>query len=297
MRCTCARVEVGHCAAERRVGGTLADQAEQLADEALDVHAAGGERDPLVGERGHRDPPAAVDVSDAQVVVHVHVVEEDLVEVGLAEHVTQRADGHALAVHREQEVGDALVTRAPARAREQHAVGGHLGAARPDLLTRDAPALAVALGAGLERGEIRARVRLGEQLAPDLLAGEDAGEEALLVLLAAEVDDRRPGEPLAEQVETVGRAHAVVLLQEDRLLGQRRVATAVPLRPRQPGVPRIEELPLELAEVGETLLGGGRLGPGERRDGSLEHAPGVGAELGVGGTVAEVHGATVPNFR
>ena len=56
---------------------------------------------------------------------------------------------------------------------------------RPDLLAVDHPLVAVELGAAPEVAEVGAGVRLGVALAPDVLAGEDAREEVLLLLVGA----------------------------------------------------------------------------------------------------------------
>ena len=152
-----------------------------------------------------------------------------------------------------------------------------------------APAVAVSLGARLQRGEVGAGVRLGEQLAPDLLAGEDRRQETLLLRVGAEVDDRGPGEALAERVETIGRAGTVVLLQVDRLLGQRCLAAAVGARPGEAGVPGGVDLSLELAEVRKPPVDRRRFGPLKARHCLLKGGPGKGSELRISGCVTEVH--------
>ena len=58
-------------------------------------------------------------------------------------------------------------------AREQDAAVGDPPVRAPDLLAGHHPAVAVALGAGLQRREVGAGVGLGEQLAPHPLAGDD----------------------------------------------------------------------------------------------------------------------------
>ena len=75
-----------------------------------------------------------------------------------------------------------------------------LGAGRPDLLAVHDPLAAVAHGARAEAGQVAAGVGLAEQLAPDLLAGEQGEEVALLLLLGAGVDDGRAGPADADRV-------------------------------------------------------------------------------------------------
>ena len=57
-----------------------------------------------------------------------------------------------------------------------------VGERRPHLLPVDDPLVAVADAAGGESGEVGTGARFGEQLAPDLLAGEQRAQVALLLL-------------------------------------------------------------------------------------------------------------------
>ncbi len=91
-------------------------------------------------------------------------------------------------------------------------------------------------GARLQRRQVRARLRLGESLAPDLVGGQDRRQEALSLLLGPVRDHGRAAHREAEDVghrRALLRAHH--LLDEDRLLDQRRAATAVLLGPGDPG--------------------------------------------------------------
>src|SRR5258705_159034 len=56
--------------------------------------------------------------------------------------------------------------------REQQSVLAELRAGSPDLRAVDEPGLAARLGARAQRGEVRPAHRLGEELAPDLLAAQ-----------------------------------------------------------------------------------------------------------------------------
>src|SRR6202023_4112057 len=96
-------------------------------------------------------------------------------------------------------------------------------------------------GAGGQRGEVCAPLRLGEQLAPHLLAGEDRSKVTLLLGRAAELDDRGSGEVLADDVEPLGGTGPVEFLVEDRAQFRVRAAAAVLLWPGQPGIPRVVE--------------------------------------------------------
>ena len=132
------------------------------------ARATGSDRRPLVHQRRERHRPALVDVAQAVIVGDADLVEEHLVEAGPARHLTQRPDLHARRPHVDDEPGEALVLGlVGVGAADDLADVGVLRAGRPHLLAGDAPLVAVALGAGLEAGQVRARTRLGEQLAAD----------------------------------------------------------------------------------------------------------------------------------
>ena len=78
-------------------------------------------------------------------------------------------------------------------------------------------------------GEVGAGAGLGEALAPDLLGREDLREVALLLLVGAVRDDRRPGHAEADHADVRRRLGARHLLEEDRL-----VACAARRRRRTP---------------------------------------------------------------
>ena len=96
-------------------------------------------------------------------------------------------------------------------ARDEDAPVGDVRVRRPDLLAvDDEVAVARARRSSAPR-EVGAGARLGEALAPDLLAGEDVREVALLLLVRAVGDDRRPGHAEADHSEGPGasaRAHS-----------------------------------------------------------------------------------------
>jgi hypothetical protein len=56
-----------------------------------------------------------------------------------------------------------------------------VGQRRPHLLAVDDPLVAVAHGAGGETGDVGAGAGLAEQLAPDVLAGEDAPQQRCFI--------------------------------------------------------------------------------------------------------------------
>ena len=94
--------------------------------------------------------------------------------------------------HVEQEVGQASVlghVRVGAGDQDRHL--RVLRPRRPHLLPVDNPVVAVADGPGRHRGQVRAGARLAEQLAVDVLAGEQRTQETLALLSRAERGDRR----------------------------------------------------------------------------------------------------------
>ena len=154
----------------------------------------------LVHQRRDRHRPPAADLAEDVVGRHFGAVEEDLVKGRPAVHLPDRTDLEAALrlLHRERETGyPVLPLGRRIGAGEQDAVVGFPRVAGPDLLPEDLPSAVFEHGPGGEGGEVAARVRLAEELAPDLLAAEDLGEEALLLSGAAVSDDRwaRPAGP------------------------------------------------------------------------------------------------------
>ena len=115
--------------------------------------------------------------------------------------------------------------RAPAR--EPGARGPHLLPADRELAVADAPD-------GAHRGEVRARARLREPLAPELARVEHPRQEALLLGLVAEVHQRRADHVDADAVDQLGHAGAGELLRQHRLGREVEPRAAEALRPREP---------------------------------------------------------------
>ena len=99
-------------------------------------------------------------------------------------------------------------------------------------------------------GEIGAGVGLGEAERPHRLGGKDAGQEAALLLFAADADQRRADDAEPDVVENARRVDARQLLGVDHLLARAGATAAVLARPfrRQPAsvvepaLPGAEEL-------------------------------------------------------
>src|SRR5580692_3514172 len=235
------------------VGGDGASEAGGVIAHALATEADG---DALEHERGEGCAPAVSDTADDRALLERDVVEEDLVELGLAGDLAQAADGDAVAIHGHYEHGQALVLgHVRVGAREQQPVGGELGVGGPHLLAGQAPAAVVLLArARLHGGEVGAGGGLGEELAPDLVAVEQRGEVAGLLLLGAVGDDRGPEHADADGVEDAWHFGAADLLVADDLLDRAEALPAVFLGPGDAGEPALGKLALPCAAGGDDLI-------------------------------------------
>ena len=171
----------------------LLGQLDQLVERVREPERRGGaEAGALVHQRRDRDHPAVALAADDVLVGDVGVLDEELVELGLAGDLAQRPHLDLVLLHVHEEVGEPLVLGGVGvGAGDEHAPLRLVGERRPDLLAGDPPAAVLLHRLRLQRGEVRARLRLGEALAPDLLGREDRLEEALLLLLGAVGDHDR----------------------------------------------------------------------------------------------------------
>jgi len=230
--------------------GAVPPQPRHHADHAAlagDGVAADG--DPLVHQRGGGHPPALADLAEPVLVGDAHVGEEHLVELGLAGDLPQRPHLDAGRGHVADEVGHAAVLgHVRVGAGDQDRPARLVRHGRPHLLAVDDPVVAVAHGAGAERGQVRSGARLAEQLAPDLLARPQRAQEALLLLLGAVGQDRGRGHAEADAVAfgvVARRARRGELGVHDRLQGAGRAEPAQARRVVHPGQPGVEPGPQE----------------------------------------------------
>jgi hypothetical protein len=154
-------------------------EALELALGAVDVGDVGAlVREQVLGVR-----PALVLLADQVLGRHFDVVEEHFVHLVAAVQHDDRAHGDAGRLHVEQQEGDAGLRLAfGAGAHQAEDPVAVLGQRGPGLLAVDDVLVALALGAGLERGEVGARTGFAVALAPPDFAAGDAGQEALLLL-------------------------------------------------------------------------------------------------------------------
>src|SRR5262245_19420 len=220
---------------------------DQLVDLTGEMHLMREESGAaLEAERRLRDAPAIVQPTDDVRDRDPDLVVEDLAELQVGRHRADRADGDALRVHRTDHPADAgVLGRRRVGADEELLKVGDLGEARPDLLPAHDQLVAVDDGARLQGGEIRAGARLGEALAPHHLAAQDPREMKALLLFGPASDERRAAVVQTDE-ESRGLEHASerVLLVPDELLREGGAASAVALRPGDPGPARVVHLAL-----------------------------------------------------
>ena len=236
----------------------LVDHGVEAAPRAA-ARADGAQGLAFEGEHGAGDPPPVVDLAEDVGHGHAHAVEEDLVEVGLAGELAQRAHRDAGVVHVDDEHGDA-VALGPARVGPGQAGGvvAVLRARRPDLLAVDDELVAVAAGPGLHAREVGAGAGLAEELAPHVLAAQQRWDEGALLLLAAVDQDGRSAHAEPD-FERAGRdLEGPRLLVEDALVASGEAAPSVLGRPGDAGQAGVGQgalegdRPLDAAPVGLT---------------------------------------------
>jgi hypothetical protein len=182
---------------------------------------------------------------------------------------------------------------------EQDAVVRDVRQRRPDLLAVDHPVVAVPDGGGAQRRQVGAGRRLAEQLAPDVVGPQQAGEVPLPLVVAAVGDDGRPAHAQADVVDQSRYAGADQLLLHDRLLHQRAALPAVLAGPADAHQTGLVQHALRPAQVGLGGSGVHRLLP--RADVQqlggvlLERPPDTGPVLGFLGGVVEVHEPLPPH--
>ena len=155
----------------------------------------------------------------------------------------------------DQEAGDAgVLPRRRVGAHVELAPVGEVAHGVPRLLPVDHEVVAVLDGARAQRGQVGARVGLGHALRPDLVAAQHRREEARLLLVGAEVHDRRRDVRDADHVHRAGRPRPAHLLHVDELLGDAGATPAVFDRPRRRGPAAVGQHPVPLPQHLEVAL-------------------------------------------
>ena len=205
-------------------------QGQQPVEVALEADPAGQGflGTPFELQRGHGNAPACVDFAHQIFRRNPDVVEEHLVEFGLAGDLHQRPDGDAGAAHVQQDEAQAPVLDRVRVGTHQHETPVRvLGKAGPDLLAVDHERVTVAHGLATYRSQVRAGSGFRKALAPDFLGAQDGGQETLLLGFAAMGHERRPDQVAANDVQAVRCVGARHLLQEDGVLDRAGAATAI----------------------------------------------------------------------
>ena len=151
----------------------------------------------------------------------------------------QRVHRDARGLHVHDDHRDALVLGGVGvGAHREPAVVGVRGERGPHLLAVDDVLVTVANGPGLQRGQVGAGLRLGVADAEVQVAGEDLGQEEVLLLVRAELHDRRAHGVDREHGHRGAHPHGLV--EEDELLDLAAALAAVLLGPAdaQPAVGR-----------------------------------------------------------
>ena len=143
-----------------------------------------------------------------------------------------RSDRDARRLHVDQQERDPLLPLLRLRigAHQTEAPIGVVRGRGPDLLAVDDVVVPVALGGGLERGEVRPGARLGEPLAPPIVDIGGARQKPLLLLLGAELDQHRPDHRDVER-RHFGGWRLLVFFKEDHALYRCPTGAAMLLRP------------------------------------------------------------------
>ena len=176
---------------------------------------------PLVGEGGLQHPPPVVHGPQHVGVGDPGVGEEHLVEAGVTGGLAQGPDLDAGLLHREPEERNALVLGGvEVGAGDEQGVLGLAGARRPHLLAVDDPLVAVALGPGLDAGQVGACPRFGVEQAHVEGAEHERAQEAVGQLVAPE-GEQRVGPQVVAVLGRAARPHPAQLVDDD--VGQRRV--------------------------------------------------------------------------
>ena len=202
----------------------------------------------LVGQRrtGH-GPALPLDPHDV-LRRHEHVGQENLVELGVARHLHERAHVDARIGHVDDQRGDPLLGagRIDLGAGQAQAPGGELGVGRPDLAARHLEAPLDRRGPRGEGGQVAAGVGLAEELAPDLPRREDGRQVAQPLVLGAVGQECRAHQVDADPVDGLRGLGPGVLALVESDLHRRGTATAIGAGPvdTHPAVGRHGGLPL-----------------------------------------------------
>ena len=147
--------------------------------------------------------PALVLFANQVLDRHFDVVKEDFVDFVVAVQGDDRANGDTRGRHVDQQEGDAaLLLSFGVGTHQTEDPVGVLAQRGPGFLTVDDVVIAIAHGAGLQRGQVGTGARLGVTLTPPVGAVEDARQVGGFLFFGAELDDYRSNHVDAERHQT-----------------------------------------------------------------------------------------------
>src|SRR5256884_6015853 len=232
-------------------GGTLARVLPDLADQLDEQHQPRqyplGPA-PLEGELRRHLLPARALLAHPHLLGDEHVLEKDHVEVVRAGQVDDGPDRDPRRFRVHEELREPLVfLRGIVVGPEEgdHEVGA-VDVARPDLRAVDAVASRDALGAGADRGEVRARVGLAHPDRERELSPCDGRQKPRPLGFGAEAEQQRARLPVGHPVRRDGGSRRQHLLQHHVALEHGALVTTVTRGPRHADPAAGADLPAEL---------------------------------------------------
>ena len=174
-------------------------------------------RAPLQAQGGLRDVPAVIQAAHDAGCRDPHIGAEHLSEARMLVQLAHRHDLHSFQVEVEDQEADAGMFRRIGIGPDQRVHPCRDSPVRcPGLLAIDDDLVAVHPPGGAQAGEVAAGFRLGESLAPDVRAVENAGQPLLLLGLGAVRHHRARAMDQRHLVEPLGKLPPNVLLVVDQ---------------------------------------------------------------------------------
>ena len=188
----------------------------------------------LIGKLAGRLFPGAIDLSKRVVVGDESIIEHDLVEIVLADHVNDRIDRDARRFHVDQKlcqpVAAVFIGRRRGAEQAEHIVGD-MGVAGPDLGAVDLPA-AVDLGrSGLGGEQIGAGAGLAHADDEAQFAAADAWKYILFDVLRCVLEQDRTALPVGDEVQPHRRVGDAEFFRHHVALEEAAFVATVFLRP------------------------------------------------------------------
>src|ERR1700733_6108116 len=209
---------------------------------------------PLVEKHPGSDRPSVVELPYQRRIGKHHLVEELLAELAGSVGLPDRDDAHAgLAQVDDEDAQAAVLGHVPVGPCQAEPEIAQVRARGPYLGAVQDPALALQGRAGDRAGQIQPTGRLGQQLRPELIAAQDRGDVSQPLLLGPELEQGRRDDGQRGGVEPERHLVTGGFLGEHLLVFGRQPASAVLHGKDEPGVPSVEEGPLQLPRPAHPL--------------------------------------------